>query len=59
MHTDQKQLVCAELSRIVFLSTGRLIVHASWNPPAPAVWLNHNIIASLVSDDRGRDILDA
>jgi len=59
MHADQKQLVCAELSRIVFLSTGRLIVHGSWNPPAPAVWLNHNIIAALVADQRGRDILDA
>ena len=59
MHADQKQLVCAELSRIVFLSTGRLIVHGSWNPPAPAVWLNHNIIAALVADPRGRDILDA
>jgi len=59
MHADQKQLVCAELSRIVFLSTGRLIVHGSCNPPAPVVWLNHNIIAALVADQRGRDILDA
>jgi hypothetical protein len=59
MHADQKQLVCAELSRVVFLSTGRLIVHASWNPAAPVVWLNHVIIARLVADARGRDILDA
>jgi hypothetical protein len=59
MHADQKQLVCAELSRIVFLSTGRLMVHASWNPAAPALWLNHGIIAALVADGRGRDILDA
>lgn len=59
MHADQKQLVCAELSRVVFLATGRLIVHGSWNPPAPAVWLNHDVIAQLVAGDRGRDILDA
>ncbi|MBK5275362.1 MAG: hypothetical protein JJE30_09970 [Desulfuromonadales bacterium] len=59
MHADQKQLVCAELSRIVFLSTGRLIVHASWSPAAPVVWLNHSIIARLVAEERGRDILDA
>jgi hypothetical protein len=59
MHVDQKQLVCAELSRVVFLSTGRLMLHASWNPAAPALWLNHSIIARLVSDARGRDILDA
>ena len=59
MHADQKQLVCAELSRIVFLSTGRLIVHGSWNPAAPVLWLNHGLIARLVADGRGRDILDA
>ena len=58
MHADQKQLVCAELSRIVFLSTGRLMVHSSWNPAAPVQWLNHGVIARLVADARGRDILD-
>jgi len=59
MHADQKQLICAELSRVVFLSTGRLMVHGSWNPAAPALWLNHDLIARLVADERGRDILDA
>ena len=58
MHTDQKQLICAELSRIVFQSTGRLMLHASWNPSAPTLWLNHDIIARLLSGSRGRDILD-
>ena len=58
MHTDQKLLICAELSRIVFQSTGRLMLHASWNPAASALWLNHDIIARLLSDGRGRDILD-
>lgn len=59
MHIDQKQLVCAELSRIVFLSTGRLMVHGSWNPAAPALWLNHDVIAALVADASGSDILTA
>jgi len=59
MHADQKQLVCAELSKVVFQSTGRLMVHASWSPAAPALWLNHDIIARLVADERGRDILCA
>jgi hypothetical protein len=58
VHADQKQLVCAELSRVVFQSTGRLMVHGSWNPAAASLWLNHDIIAKLVADDRGRDILD-
>jgi hypothetical protein len=59
MHVDQKQLVCAELSRVVFQSTGRLMIHGSWSPVAPTLWLNHDIIAQLVADDRGRDILAA
>lgn len=57
MHTDQKQLICAELSRIVFLSTGRLMLHASWNPGASTLWLNHDIIAKLLADERGKGIL--
>lgn len=57
MHSDQKRLVCAELSRIVFLATGRLMVHASWNPAAATLWLNHDTIASLLADSRGAGIL--
>lgn len=57
MHTDQKQLVCAELSRIVFLSTGRLMLHASWKPEAPVIWLNHDIIGRLLADVRGAGIV--
>jgi hypothetical protein len=57
MHADQKQLVCAELSRVVFRSTGRLILHGSWNPPAPAVWLSHPIIARLLGNELGQGIL--
>jgi len=57
MHTDQKQLVCAELSKVVFRSTGKLIVHGSWNPPAPAVWLTHGIIARLLADKLGEGVL--
>lgn len=49
MHADQNNLVCAELSRIVFRSTGRLIVHASWTPEAPVVWLDHRIITELLA----------
>ena len=57
MHADQKQLVCAELSRIVFLATGRLILHSSWNPSASTLWLNHDIIGRLLADARGAGIV--
>lgn len=57
MHADQKQLVCAELSRIVFLATGRLILHSSWNPSSSTLWLNHDIIGRLLADARGAEIV--
>jgi hypothetical protein len=57
MHADQKQLICAELSRIVFLATGRLILHSSWNPPTSSLWLNHDIISQLLADERGTGIV--
>lgn len=58
MHRDQKQLVCAELSRLVFRSTGRLMLQASWSCTQPALWLNHDTIAQLVASPIGSDLLD-
>lgn len=57
MHRDQKELVCAELSRLVFRATGRLMVQASWSSNIHAVWLNHNTIAALAADKSGADLL--
>src|SRR6185369_8048867 len=57
MHADQKQLICAELSRIVFLATGRLMLHSSCNPASAVMWLNHDIIARLLADQRGAGIV--
>ncbi len=58
MHRDSKQLVCAELSRLVFRATGRLILHGSWSSQEAAFWLNHDLIATLLADPRGADLLD-
>jgi hypothetical protein len=57
MHADQKQLICAELSRIVFLATGRLMIHESWAPRAATLWLNHDIVARLLADGLGAGIV--
>jgi hypothetical protein len=57
MHADQKHLICAELSRIVFLATGRLMVHESWQHEAPTLWLNHDIIARLLAAELGAGIV--
>ncbi len=45
MSRDVKNPACAELSRAVFQGVGRLMFDASWEPSAPVVWLNHDIVA--------------
>ena len=45
MSADQKRIVCAELSRLVFQGVGRLMFDDSWSPQGPVLWLNHDIIA--------------
>lgn len=49
MHRDQKQLVCALLSTVVFRATGHLMLQTSWSTDQPVLWLNHDIIASLAN----------
>lgn len=48
MNRDPKEIVCAELSRAVFHSVGRLIHRASWDASAPVLWLNHDIVARQI-----------
>jgi hypothetical protein len=45
MSADAKNPVCAELSRAVFGSVGRLMLDASWEPSAPVQWLGHDVVA--------------
>ena len=49
MHRDQKQLICALLSAVVFRATGHLMIQASWSTEQPVLWLNHDIIARLAT----------
>jgi hypothetical protein len=45
MSADPKNPVCAELSRAVVASVGRLMLDAAWEPTAPVRWLNHDVVA--------------
>ncbi len=58
MHRDQKQLICAELSRVVFRATGKLMVQYSWSSTESSIWLNHDTIGKLLADPCGKDLLD-
>ena len=45
MSRDPKNPLCAELSRTVVASVGRLMLDVAWEPPAPVLWLNHDVVA--------------
>jgi hypothetical protein len=45
MSADPKDPVCAELSRAVVRSVGRLMLDAAWEPPGPVRWLGHDVVA--------------
>lgn len=52
MNRDSKEIVCAELSRAVFLAVGRLMFRTSWQPAAPVCWLNHDIVARELVENK-------
>ena len=49
MNADQKEIVCAVLSRGVFKGVGTLMFDSSWEPQAPLYWLNHDVIAKRLA----------
>lgn len=49
MNADQKDIVCAVLSRAVFQGVGNLMFNSSWDPQAPVFWLNHDVIAKTLA----------
>lgn len=45
MSADPRSPVCAELSRTVQRSVGRIMLDAAWEPAAPVVWVGHDAVA--------------
>jgi hypothetical protein len=45
MSADPKSPVCAALSPAVVAGVGRLMFDASFEPPAPVLWLGHDVVA--------------
>lgn len=44
-HKDQKHLITAVLSEVVFKSCGYVMLHDSWAPKSPVAWIGHDIVA--------------
>lgn len=45
LHKDEKNLMTAVLSEVVFKSCGYVMLHDSWNPKAPVAWIGHDLVA--------------
>lgn len=49
MHDDPKNLMTFVLSEEVFKSTGTIMLHESWKPHGPVLWLGHDVLAKQLS----------
>ncbi|MEK2645890.1 enoyl ACP reductase FabMG family protein [Bdellovibrio sp. BCCA] len=45
LHKDQKNLITAVLSEVVFKSCGYVMLHDSWQPKSPVAWIGHDLVA--------------
>ncbi|MDH5559332.1 MAG: hypothetical protein OEY59_00590 [Deltaproteobacteria bacterium] len=54
MNKTKKDSISDFLSALVVQSTGNLMLHESWNPHGPVLWLGHDLIAKdLTQRDKG------
>ena len=47
MHKDEKQLLTARLSEIVFQSCGKAMLHEGKNPGQPVWWVGHDLVTHI------------
>lgn len=44
LHKDERNLITAVLSEVVFKSCGYVMLHDSWSPKAPVAWIGHDLV---------------
>lgn len=49
MHADQKRLLTAELSEIVFRACGKVMFSEGFTPRSHALWIGHDLVAKCFS----------
>lgn len=47
MHKDEKQLLTARLSELVFKACGRAMLYEAYEPQQPVWWIGHDLVARL------------
>ncbi len=48
LHKDEKQLMTAVLSEIIFKACGYIMLHDGYKPQAPVAWIGHDIVAKCI-----------
>jgi hypothetical protein len=49
MHKDQKNLMTADLSEVIFRGCGKIMFHEIGSPRAAVVWIGHDAVAKTVA----------
>lgn len=49
MHKDEKKLMTATLSELVFKACGYVMINYSYKPAKPVVWINHDTVAKCLT----------
>jgi len=47
-HKDEKQLMTAVLSEIIFKSCGYIMLHDGYNPQNPVAWIGHDAVSKCL-----------
>lgn len=50
MHKDEKQLMTAELSELVFKACGTVMFNEAWAPRQPVAWMGHDLVAKVTAN---------
>lgn len=48
LHKDEKSLMTAVLSEVVFKSCGYVMLHDSWKPAKAVAWIGHDLVARCI-----------
>lgn len=50
LHKDEKALMTAELSELIFRACGYIMLHDGYNPKHPVAWIGHDAVIACVTE---------
>jgi hypothetical protein len=53
LHRDEKSLMTATLSELIFKACGYIMLHEAYSPQSPVAWIGHDVVARTLTADGG------